>query len=340
MPSQVSGQASQYTSDPQMYQSRFTPASATSVQFPHPSVGNNTVVQPDSRKRFSTSLNSRSTPSTPHKNQALEYEFEEDDLDSLDVPDMPQTTLEFSNASKHPVSLIGHPLPGNFVVADALEPFPPPLPQDEGCCKSKYQYDASPDAYLANIRDSKHWDKDHSNDVAFSEIADDGKVIPLDEIRLAIRQRHAHPELSDELNRESRSQSRTFYTAQDSLEVKMTLDRMERQLAETKAKLQAKLDKGRPAYPRRASSLISAKLEVSPLQDHEIKEEFQTPPQSSTLEKSFKSEQDAEDVLAALGVTGSPKPVTSTAWPDQHSAQSSPADMYMKRSRSSSRADM
>ena len=323
-----------------MYQSRFTPASATPVQFPHVSVSNKTVVQPDSRKRFLTSTNSRSTPSTPHQNQALDYDFEEDDLGSLDVPDMPQTTLEFSNASRHPVSLIGHPLPGNFVVADALEPFPPPLPQDEGRCKSKYEYGASSDAYLANIRDSKYWDRDHSNDVAFSEFGDDGKVIPLDEIRLTIRQRHAHPELSDELNRESRSQSRTFSTNQDSLEVKMTLDRMERQLAETKAKLQAKLDKGRPANPRRASSLISAKLEVFPLQDHEIKEEHQTPSQSSTLEKSIKSEQDAEDVLAALGVTGSPKPVTSTTWPDQYSAQSSPNDMYVKRSRSSSRADM
>ena len=323
-----------------MYQSRFTPASATSVQLNRPSVSNKTVAQPDSRKQSSTSMNSRSIPSTPHQNQALDYDFEEDDLDSLDVPDMPQTTLIFSNASQQPVSLIGQPLPGNFVVADALEPFPPPLPQDEGCCKSKYQYDATSDAYLANIRDSKYWDKDHANDVAFSEFAANDKIIPLDEVRLTIRQRHAHPELSDELNRDSRSQSRTFSANQDSLEVKMTLDRMERQLAETKAKLQAKLDKGRPANPRRSSSLKSAKLEVSPLQNHEIKEEYQTPSQSSTLEKSLKSEQDAEDVLAALGVTGSPKPVTSTTWPDQYTAQSSPNDMYVKRSRSSSRADM
>lgn len=303
-------------------------------------MSNKATTQPDRRTQSSASMKSHSTPPSQHTTQVLDCNFEEIGLDSLDIPDVPQTTLHFTNASQQPVNLIGQPLPGNFIVADALAPFPPPSPQDEGCCKSKYQYDPSSEAYLENFRDSKYWDKEHANDVAFSDLAADGKVIPLDEILFTIRQRHAHPELSDELNRDSRSQSRTMSMNQDSLEVKITLDRMERELAETKAKLQAKLDKGRAVYPVHASPPMLVKSEQPPLRDHEIKEEYQTPPQSATFEKSIKSDQDAEDVLAALGVSGAPKPVTSTTWPDQHTGQGSLNGIHMSRSRSSSRADM
>ena len=284
-------------------------------------------------------MKSQSTPSSPLKAQLVDYDFEEDDLDSLDVPDLPQTTLDFANASQQPVNLIGHPLPGNFIVADALAPFPKPGPHDEGYCRSKYQYDASLEGCLENIKYSKYWEKEHADDVAFSGPPANGKVIPVDEILLTIRQRHTHPELSDESKRDSRSQSRTVSMSQDSLEVKITLDRMERELAETKAKLQAKLDKGRAAISMHISPLQPVKLEYPPLQGHEIKDEYQTPPQSATLEKPIKSEHDAEDVLALLGVTGAPKPVTATTWPDQYTGHDSSGGTHMSRSRSSSRAD-
>ncbi|CAD6563959.1 MAG: hypothetical protein ASARMPRED_002588 [Alectoria sarmentosa] len=342
-PSQVSAQASQYpgyTGGPQMYQSQLTPASATPVQFNQQSFNNNTIAQPDQRTQSRASMKSQSTPPSPHKAQVLDYGFEEDDLDSLDIPDLPQSTLHFTNASQQSVNLIGQPLPGNFIVADALAPFSQPAPQDEGRCKSKYQYHGSLEACLQHFKDSKYWDKEHADDVAFSDLPSESKVVPVDEILMTIRQRHAHPESSDELfNRDSRSQSRTISMNQDSLDVKNTLDRMERELAETKARLEAKLSKGKAANPVHIPPMQSVKSEQSPHCDREIKEEDETPPQSTTVEKPIKYEQPAEDVLAALGVTGAPKPVTANTWPDQYTGQESPNDMHMSRSESSSRAD-
>lgn len=298
------------------------------------------MAHPDQRAQSSASVKSQSSPSNPHQNQVQEYNFEEDDLESLDIPDLPRTTLAFTNASQEPINLIGQPLPGNFVVADVLAPFPPPAPHDEGCCKSRYHNDASLDACLETFKSSKYWDKEHADDVAFSDLPADGKIIPVDEILWMVRQRRAHPESSDNTNRDSRSQSRTVSMNQDSIEVKTTLDRMERELAETKAKLQAKLDKGRMANPVHASPLQSVKAEQPPFRDHDIKEEYQNPPQPAMLEKPIKPEQDTEDVLAALGVTGAPKPVTTIAWPDQYTENGSPDDIPMSRSsRSSSRAD-
>ena len=323
-----------------MYQSQLTSTSATPVQFNQQSFNNKATAYSDQQTQSSASIKSRSTPSSPPKAQLVDYEVEDDDLDSLDVPDLPQTTLDFANASQQPVNLISHPLPGNSIVADALAPFPEPAPHHKGCCRSKYQYDAGHETCLENIKDSKYWDKEHADDVAFSDLPADGKVIPVDEVLLTIRQRHAHPELSDELKRDSRSQSRTISMNQDSLEVKITLDRMERELAETKAKLQARLEKGRGASSMHTSPLQSVKSEQPPLRDHEVKEEYQTPPQSATFEKPIKSEHDTEDVLAALGVTGAPKPVTPTSWPDQFTGHGSPNEMHLSRTRSSSSADM
>lgn len=328
-----------------MYKSHYTPTSASPAQFSYPSFGNKATTQP--HKRIQSLVNNESQSTSPHLHKArvLVHDFEGDDLDSLDIPDLPSTTLPFTNASRESINLISHPLPGNYIVADALAPFPSPAPQDEGCCRSKYQYDASLDACLEHFKDSKYWDKEHADDVVFSDLpAADGKVVPLDKVLSTIRQRRAHPESSDD-NRNSRSQSRTVSMNQDSLEVKLSLDRMERELAETKAKLQAKLgSKGTTASPVQASPPHtyppqSVKVEPPYLHNYEIKDEYQTPPQSTTSEKQIKSEQDTEDILAALGVTGAPKPVTAIPWPDQYVGHGSPDDLHMSRTSSSSKAD-
>ena len=325
-----------------MYQSQFrsASASATPVQFNQQAFSNNATVQPDQRTQSSASRKSRSISPSTHKAQILDYDFGEDDLNSLDIPDLPQATLQFSNVSQQPVNLISQPLPANFIVADALAPFPQPASHDGGCCKSKYQNETGLEAFLKHFKDTKYWDKEHADDVAFSDLSADGKIIPVDDILLTIKQRHTHPESSYETYRDSRSQSRTVSMNQDSLEVKTSLDRMERELAETKAKLQAKLGKGKVVNAVHGSPLQSVKIERPHLQDHEIKEEYQTPPQSATSEKTIRNGHDTEDVLAALGVTGAPKPVTATPWPDHYTSHSSPHDMHMSRSRSSSRADM
>ena len=323
-----------------MYQSRFTPTSAGPLQSIHQSSSNEVATQPDQGVQSLASVKSQSKSLTPQKTQILDYDFEEDDLESLDIPDLPQTTLPLKNVSRQPINLIGHPLPGNFVVADALAPFPSPAPQDKGYCKSRYQHDANLEACAKRFKDSKYWDKEHADDVVFFDLPVDGKIVPVDDILSIIRHRRAHPESSDDVNRDSRSQSRTVSMNQDSLDVRITLDKMERELAETKAKLEARLGKGRAADPLRTSTPKSVKLEQPHLRDHEIKEGYQTPSESTTSVKPMKSEQDAEEILAALGVTGAPKPVTATAMPDEHVEYSSPNDMHMSPSSGSSRADM
>ena len=332
-PSQTPVQASQHTGGTQSYQLQFTPTSESPVRFNQQSFSNKATNQPGQRTQSLTSISSQVTPKSPPTTQALDYDFEEDALNSLDIPDLPQTTL-------HPITLISQPLPGNSVVADALAPFPSPAPQDEGCCKSKYQHNANLDACLEHFKDSKYWDKEHADDVVFTDIPTDGKIVPVQEVISTIRHRRMHPESGDESNRDSRSQSRTVSKNQESLEVNITIDRMERELAETRAKLQAKLDKRRAVNSMDASPLRSVKLEKPRLRDQEIKTEYIATPQSATSEKPIKSEQDAEDVLAALGVTGAPKPVTATAWPDQHTGHGSPNGMRVSCSGSSSRADM
>ena len=330
MPSQSPVQDPQYPGATQMYQSHFTPTSAGPVQLTHQSPSNEVATQPNQRDRSLASINSQSTSLKPHQPQVLDYDFEEDDLESLDIPDLPQT-------SRQSIKLIAHPLPGNFVVADTLAPFPSPAPQDKGYCKSRYQHDANLEACDEHFKDSKYWDKEHADDVVFFDLPADGKIVPLVDILSAIRQRRAHP---DDLNRNSRSQSRTVSMNQDSLDVKLTLDKMERELAETKAKLEARLSRGRAAGPLRASTPKTVMFGQPHCRDHEIREGYQTPPEFTASAKPMKSEQDAEEILAALGVTGTPKPVTATSIPDEYIEHSSPNDMHMSPSSGSSRADM
>ena len=327
-PSQTSVQASPHASGIQTYQTQCTPASTAPI--------------PPSHESYVYSFNVQPTPHSPvtYETQTLDYDFEEDDLNSLDIPDLPQITLPFTNSTRQPINLVAQPLPSNSIVADALAPFPSPAPQDEGRCRSKYQYDANFNVCSEHFRNSKYWDKEHAEDVIFSDIPADDKVVPVDEVLSMIKQRHTHPGCSDDFNTSSRSQSRAASTKQDSLDVNTTLNRVERELAETKAKLQARLEKGRAADPVEASPSQSIKVERPQLRDEDIKQEYQTPPQSATSEKPIKSEPDAEDILAALGVTGAPKPVTATPWQDQYTGYGSPHDIRVSRSGSSSRADM
>ena len=252
-------------------------------------------------------------------------------MTSLDVPDLPQAQT---------IKPISYPLPGNSVVADALAPFPSPTFQEQGCCKSKYHSNASLETYLEHFRNSKYWDKEHAEDVVFSDLPADGKVASLEEILAKIRERRARLEPSDVSIRSSRSQSQMAAVNQDSLDVKSTLDRMERELAETKAKLQAKMDKAISLKPTHSSTQQPVTLEQPSPLESEPQELHESPPQSATSEKVNKLEQDTEDVLAALGVTGAPKPVTVAHWSDQYAGHGSPNYKQSSRGGGSPRADM
>lgn len=105
-----------------------------------------------------------------------------EDLAKLDIPDMPSITNDSF------ASLVDRPLPSNFIVADALEPFDPPQPENDGRCQSKYvRLDAS-STFMGSIKETKHWD-DFKSDPMFRSIHDSGRTIALGEIDSLYRPR-------------------------------------------------------------------------------------------------------------------------------------------------------
>ena len=78
-------------------------------------------------------------------------------------------------------SLVDRPLPANFIVADALEPFDAPKPESSGRCSSKYVVLDASSTFLSSIKDTKHWD-DLKNDPVFLSIHDNNTMISLEKI--------------------------------------------------------------------------------------------------------------------------------------------------------------
>ncbi len=73
------------------------------------------------------------------------------------------------------------PLPANFIVADALEPFDPPKPENDGRCQSKFVILDSSSTFHLCIKDTKHWE-DMKNDPLFRTLRATNRVTPLDKI--------------------------------------------------------------------------------------------------------------------------------------------------------------
>lgn len=83
-------------------------------------------------------------------------------------------------------TLIGRPLPTNFVVADALAPFDAPAFGDNGRCKSKYFDRLDTNDRLQNVRETSEWDK-HEKDPIFNDIVPGGNVILLSVLDMIYR---------------------------------------------------------------------------------------------------------------------------------------------------------
>lgn len=231
--------------------------------------------------------------------------------------------------------LISMPLPSNFVVADALVPMAPPAPADEGRCQSKYLRLASNESLAKNIMDTIHW-KDHKEDTIFLPIPNDGNVVSVDDCRSKVKERQKNRDV--EVQPKSRSESRSVAPRPDVAEMSASLETLERALQEAKAK-QAELMRNRKR-PRLEQQTVAKESQVIKEEEPRVKLEPQSPAQSATPEKAAKSEQDTEDVLAALGVTGAAKPVGA---PTRLVSQGSPLndnDSSMLRSRSSSKAEL
>ena len=239
-------------------------------------------------------------------------EPEGDDLDLLDVPDLPkalslqsETTYLPNTIVAAPAGLISMPLPANFVVADALYPIPPPGPEDNGRCQSKYLRDTTIENICENIKASKYW-RDHKDDTVFLARPEDGTTISIDNARADLKQRHSCGETNNDLNRQTRSQSRSVSSRKDSVNVLSKVEKLELEIAEMKAKMREKSSiKGEHFSPTLAATKFSPSDGCT-----KIKEEPASSPRSATSEMAFKPKKNTEELLAALGVTGSPKPVT------------------------------
>ena len=262
----------------------------------------------------SISMDSQSTPMSPQDTSTAQ-DLEEDNLNLLDVPDLPMSILEQGRSNymqntivSPPASLISMPLPANYIVADTLCPIPPPAAEMGGRCQSKYLRNLAPETLCENIQSSKYW-KDHKDDTAFLAIPIHDTVMPITEVRAQLMKRHAGGGANDE----TRSQSRGASSKPDPIEVLTNIEKLEREIAEMKAKMHKRsLAKG--------EQMPSPQV-VPPLNVHaKIKEEVLSPPQVAITDKNGNLEQDTEDILAALGVTGSPKPI-STANGTDHDEQ-------------------
>ena len=244
--------------------------------------------------------------SASQKPDTADTEFGEDDLNMLDIPDLPPSSRHLTDqkirAGGTSIRLIGRPLPANFIVADAISPIDPPRPENDGLCDSKYQRRGFLKNLLQHVKDSDDWDE-LSKDPIFLTISDESQAISIQHLKSIY-----NPRLVDDNSQEAESQ-------------------VDEAMEETRS-------------PRNGSDTwdVMDSLEHA-LNAGRRKGNGSTHSTSSTQSKPRK---DTEEVLAALGVTGAPKPVRAPARPypppseDQH-GQTSPDHLSRSRSRSASR---
>ncbi|KAI4170058.1 MAG: hypothetical protein LQ343_005198 [Gyalolechia ehrenbergii] len=139
-------------------------------------------------RNSSVSMHSMSlTPKQQSVGPPEEDDDDSEDLNKLDISDIPVITHgSFAN-------LVDRPLPANFVVADALEPFDPPLPENDGRCQSKYVILDASSTFMGSIKETKYWE-DFKSDPMFRSIHDSGRMVSLNEIDSLYRHRPANNE--------------------------------------------------------------------------------------------------------------------------------------------------
>ena len=173
-------------------------------------------------------------------------------------------------------TLVGRPLPANFIVADALAPFAAPAIGDNGLCRSKYPDRPDYNAGDKNIKDTEEWEN-HKKDPIFEDLPIGGNVILLSVLDLIYRPTRVEEpiEESDEIDADN---NRSPYQADDSEE-------------------QDVMDSPRNGELR--SSSIEAELGQT-----ERERSLPYSPQELILEAA------TENAPVSLGLTGPSKPVT------------------------------
>ncbi|KAL8712950.1 MAG: hypothetical protein Q9220_002808 [cf. Caloplaca sp. 1 TL-2023] len=169
----------QYPGPQAPFISNASPASSTSHSFPHQQPQH--PVHPPAETKFSprnsrnSSVSMHSMSVTPKQQIPEATEEDDDDMSKLDIPDIPVITDgSFAN-------LVDRPLPANDVVADALEPFDPPQPENNGRCRSKYMVIDASSTFMNCIRETRYWG-DLKHDPVFLAFETGSSVIPLHQI--------------------------------------------------------------------------------------------------------------------------------------------------------------
>ena len=227
-------------------------------------------------------------------------EPEEDKLDLLDVPDLPPSTAQYERA----VTLICMPLPSNFIVADALFPMDPPAPDTEGRCYSKYLRNVRDDVLFQSIRQSVYWNN-QGEDPIFRDIEVDTEVVAIDDCQSKVAERRKPQE---QLLREGRSESRSAAPLKkDSVEAAASLEQLEKALAQAKADIANREKKQRGKKGLQDPDF--GQKDGIKQEESAVKAESFSPSEVANIDGYNGYENDAEDVLASLGVTGTAKPV-------------------------------
>lgn len=207
---------------------------------------------------------------------------EEDNLNALDIPDIPPSSKSLQDevilAGHASFCLVKRPLPSNFIVADAIAPFESSRGEDQGRCESKYWPKGDLDKLYQHVKDSNDW-VDVSNDPIFLTIPEESDSIPLEDLTSLYNQTHSDDgnEETEEQVQESVEDSRS---PQDGGDTGDFMDSLEHALSQ-----------GRRKQPDQECSTTNIQKE------------------------SAESHTNTEEILASLGVTGTPKPVRAPARP-------------------------
>ncbi|KAI4254574.1 MAG: hypothetical protein LQ352_003013 [Teloschistes flavicans] len=196
----------------------------------HNSISTPTEVVAKSGTSRNSSVSMHSMSMTP-KSQPAEIveEANEDDLSMLDVPDIP-------------VASLARPIPSNYIVADALDPFDAPQPEDNGHCQSKYTTQDASNTFEKIVKETRYWEE-MKKDSIFVPPRNISRVISLDAI-MSIYQPHHNEGERDQADIEEGEWTRDTragagYT--EGRDVRDVMDRLEHSLtAEKSARLPAK----------------------------------------------------------------------------------------------------
>ena len=187
--------------------------------------------------------------------------------------------------------LVGRPLPADSIAADAISPIPAPPFESDGRCQSRYLNRGTLEPLIENIKSTGDWDNVKDDPIFLSVV--DGNIILFEDV-IPIRGRRQPNDPEDEADWETKEPSYASQTMVDGSETWDVMDSLEHAL-----------NAGRSRAPD-ASYNNQDPIGEIPLSSI---------PATLDLDEKAKTARETEERLAALGVTGAPKPVRAPARP-------------------------